>query len=107
MGRRCISDVISGIGAERGSVPKAYSRPGYWAHRELTSSFISRAVDAAVEEGRKSNHGFAREITETLMLWASMNAIFSLTSQYDGPTGRPRAVDGVDSESSPGRIINR
>lgn len=55
----------------------------------------------------KSSQGFAREITEVSILCKSMKAIFSAMSQYAGPMGRPRDVDGVAGESSPGRIIRR
>ena len=46
-------------------------------------------------------------MTLTSIPWASMKASFWETSQYEGPTGRPRDVDGVDEESSPGRIMSR
>lgn len=65
--------MISGMGAERGSVPKKKIFPRLAALMDSISSLMSLAVAAAVDAGRKSSHGFAREITEVAMEWVFIN----------------------------------
>lgn len=61
------------MGADSGSVPKKYIFFGCAALISSISSLILLAVAAAVEAGRKSSHGFAREITEAAMEWVFIN----------------------------------
>jgi len=99
-----------------GSTPNAYRDSGCCRHIDWRSEFrdfVSSRVSA--DEGRKSNHGFAKLerqfwnrgqnlITLTSMEWRFINANLTFISEYSGPTGLPDDVDW--NLSSSGRIIN-
>ena len=76
-------------------------------HWALRSSLICRAVLAAVDEGRKSSQGLAREITLQVMPWVCMKMNLDLKEEYVLSTGRPRESRGLEGSSSESRMIRR
>ena len=60
-----------------------------------------------MSEGRKSSHGFARDITEQLIPWARMKESLEEKEEYVLSMGRPRSLFGFEGSSSDDRIMSR